>query len=122
MHYSEEEIFAAFKDKICLYKEGRQILQVLVKSIIVDDWGVKFELEICSDTHASIDSGDLEYIKTNTVQNRTFQFSGAWEVVSFGKMRLYVAYVNGELNANPESFLYFKNRETNFFKLWRTSI
>ncbi len=118
MDYSEKEIFTIFKDKTCLYREGGRISQVLVKNIKVDDWGVSFELEICSRIHANNDLGDLEYKEKAEELNNIFTFSGAWELTSINNKRLHVAYVNGELNANSKSVHLFNDGETDFFKLW----
>jgi len=119
MDYSKDEIIDAFLERICLYKDGQVIYEVFVKSIKVDDMGVKFELVICNNKQATNFYGDLEYEEESDKLNTKLHFSGAWEITSFRDMRIHIAYVSAELNANPKSLQLFKNGELDFFKLWQ---
>lgn len=107
-----------FENKECIYKESGRICQVQVKKIKINKWGVKFKLMYSSDLHASDGDEELEYNQVPEKQNKTFIFSGSWELVSLRDNKLHVAYVNGTLNANPESLELFKNKETDINKIW----
>ena len=119
MKYSKEEILTIFKDKECLYKENQRIINVLIHDIKVDDWGVKFNLKTCNSKQAVNIYGDLEYEEKPEELNTSFIFSGAWDIINFRDMIVHVTYISGELNTDPETLHFFKNNETNFYKLWK---
>ncbi len=107
-----------YRDKTCLYKENREIVMVKVISFNITDWGVTFMLQILDDIHA-IDEEELVYYSHPQQQNKTFEFSGAWEICSIEKHKFHVSYVNGSLNCSKKSMQYFLDRETDIYKLWR---
>ena len=119
MDYSEKEILATFKDKECLHKESQRITHVFVKDIKISEQGVKLKLEVINSKQAVNFYGDLEYEEKPEELKLSFRFMGDWQITSFRDMRLHIAYVSAELNANPESIRLFKENELDFFKLWQ---
>ena len=119
MDYSEKEILATFKDKECLHKAGQIITHVRVNDIKISEQGIELKLEIVNSKQAVNELGDMEYEEKPEELNTSFIFSGAWDIINFRDMIVHVTYINGELNTDPETLHFFKNNETNFYKLWK---
>ncbi len=122
MDYAEKEILETFKDKECLHKAGQIITHVRVNDMKISEQGIELKLEIANSKQAVNELGDLEYEEKPEELNSTFRFMGDWQITSFRDMRLHIAYVSAELNANPKSLQLFKDGELDFFKLWQRNV
>ena len=111
----KDEIIAAFEGKECVYNESRRFSHVKVKSVTVDDWGITFELSYPSIYQASEGHEFMEYCEVPEDLNRTFEFSGAWEIASFHDDQVYIAYVGGRLNNSTKLLEAFKRKDPDLY-------
>jgi hypothetical protein len=115
---NKDYIISNYLHKTCLYKESREIVMVKVLTLSISDWGLTFLLQMENEIQA-IDEDELIYYSNPEQVNKTFEFSGAWEICSIEKHKIHVSYVNGTLNCSEKSMQYFLDREPDRYKLWR---
>ena len=81
---------AALKGRTCIHYEKRMLLLVVVTSAIVDDWGVKFDLQVVPAP------GFLAFDRT------TFTIDCCWDYVTLKDRRISAAYAGWTLMFSPD--------------------